>query len=421
MVRIFTNGPRLDFVLKPFEAMAGSAARLFLAAPYFTKPEPILEAVQAGKRVQLIVGLNSSTSPDALKRIHEVPGVDIRYFTDRFHAKIYIFDEVALLGSSNLTDNGLMQNREAVIRLDQADDRESIEEIQALFAELWEAARILTKDKLIEFGIAYRSVAQKFPDLDKEIEKEIGKAEAPNINVGSRQKSRERIFLEGLRSQIFEQYRPAFTEVTALLEELHLRRPGLADLGVASETNRFLNWVRLSYAVGEGAWHSTPLRSPADRRAEIEKLGQEWVSTDNDCVTQDFADRIHTVERVFGTPEAIEAGSKEEISAGLIALHAFHDQMRFVKGGEKNLMPEFWKLNGNDLARVKASLSYLVHGPGEFVQRLHDLLYDPHRKIRSFGMFCALELYGTLKPAEFPPMNGRIARALRYIGFDVKG
>ncbi len=76
--------------------------------------------------------------------------------------------------------------------------------------------------------------------------------------------------------------------------------------------------------------------------------------------------------------------------------------------------------NNQDVARVKASLSYLLFGPGDFIQRLHDLLYEPDKKLRRFGLFCALELYGTVKPAECPPMNGRLAKALRYLGYDVK-
>ena len=59
--------------------------------------------------------------------------------------------------------------------------------------------------------------------------------------------------------------------------------------------------------------------------------------------------------------------------------------------------------------------------PGRIHQRLHDIVYDPSMKLSLFGRFSALELYGTLKPEECPPMNGRIAKALRYLGFNVKG
>jgi hypothetical protein len=106
------------------------------------------------------------------------------------------------------------------------------------------------------------------------IEKAIGRAEPPNINVASRTKSRERIFLEELRRQVYEQYRPAFNEVTQLLEERQLRRPELADVGFANETNRFLNLVRLTYVIGDDAWQSAPLLSEHARRQEILRLGE---------------------------------------------------------------------------------------------------------------------------------------------------
>ncbi len=70
---------------------------------------------------------------------------------------------------------------------------------------------------------------------------------------------------------------------------------------------------------------------------------------------------------------------------------------------------------------MKRTLSYLIHGAGDFIERLHDVLYDARRKLGMFGKFCSLELYGTIRPEECPPMNGRMAKALGYLGFDVRG
>ncbi len=81
----------------------------------------------------------------------------------------------------------------------------------------------------------------------------------------------------------------------------------------------------------------------------------------------------------------------------------------------------FWNENDNDIADVKRALKYLVYGGGEFVERLHDFLYDQSYKVKSFGLSSALELYGTVKPNDYPPVNGRIAKALRYLGFNVRG
>lgn len=420
MVRIFTNGPRKDYVINPFQELAGGASQIYLAAPYFTKPEPILDAVKKGAQVRLLIGLNESTTPQALAQVNGKPGIAVRYFTGRFHAKIFIFDDVAILGSSNLTEGGLFANREASIRLDQDNDREVVEEMMALFVELWEAGKVLTPQIPSDFTAAHKRL-QQGPNPEAEIEKAVGKAVPPNIQVDSHKASKEQIFLEGLRRQIYQEYRPAFTEVTHVLEAAGYRRKELAELGPASETNRFLNWVRLTYAISDHAWNTSPLRSEAERRPILEKLGSEWVSTDDDKVTEDFAIRLEHLHKVFASAEDIRSASKEDLSVGLMALHAFNEQLRFVKGGEKNLIPEFWARNINDVERVRQTLAFLIYGGGEFIERLHDVLHSPYRKLSNFGLFCALELYGSLKPEECPPLNGRIAKALRYVGFGVRG
>lgn len=421
MSRIFSNGPNKDFVVNPFTHLIAESSRLHLAAPYFTQPDQLLEAAREGKMVQLLIGLNEATSPQALRKLFEVPGIAIRYLTSRFHAKIYIFDQAALLGSSNLTDGGLRANREAVIRLDREEDADAVDDIRALFVELWDAGQVLTREKLDAFGKTYNELKRRTPDPEKEIEAALGQAQPHNINVKSHEKSSERVFLETLRQEVYEQYRPAFGEVTAILDEHGLRRLDLANVGIENETNRFLNYVRLTHVIGDEAWQTAPLRSVEDRRKEIILYAQEWVDAANNKVPEDYATWLDTVKRTFGTREAIKAASKEEITDGLMSLHAFTEQLRFVKGGLKNLPAEFWKANNDDVDRVKSTLTYLLHGPGDFIQRFHDVLYDQSIKPKRFAYFCALELYGTVKPDECPPMNGRMAKALRFLGFDVKG
>lgn len=421
MSRIFSNGPNKDYIINPFFHLSAGSSRLHLAAPYFTQAEPIIEAAKKGKSVQLLVGLNEATSPQALRKIHEVTGIAIRYLTSRFHAKIYIFDNAALLGSANLTDGGLRANREAVITLDREEDADALDEVRALFIELWEAGQVLTREKLDTFEKTYNELRRKSPNAEKEIEAALGQVQPHNINVASYEKSSERVFLETLRQEVYEQYRPAFSEVTAILEEHGFRRPDLADVGIENETNRFLNYVRLTHVIGDEAWQTAPLRSAEERRKEIMHYALEWVQAANNKVPEDYAAWLRTVKRAFGTREAMMAANKQQIMKGLMSLHAFIEQLRFVKGGQRNLPTEFWKANNDDLDRVKSTLTYLLHGSGDFIQRFHDVLYDQSIKLKRFGYFCALELYGTIKPDECPPMNGRMAKALRFLGFDVKG
>jgi len=413
--------PDNDLVIKPFIQLIADSSHLHLAAPYFTQPDHLLDAAVKGKKIQLLIGLNGATSPQALRKLHNMPGITIRYLTSRFHAKIYIFDQAVLLGSSNLTDGGLVSNREAVIRLDRDDDAETVNDVRALFFELWEAGHVLTSDKLDMFEDAYKEIQRRTHDVDKTIETALGRAQPHNVDVASHTRSREHIFLETLRREIYEEYDPAFREVQTILDTQGLRRSDLSNVGIANETNRFLNYVRLTHVIGDDAWQNAPLRKEDDRREQIQHYAREWVEAPDSKAPEDYAAWLETVKRVFGTPEAIRKATREEIADGLMSVHAVDERFRFVKGGRKNLPTAFWKANNNDVARVKKTLGYLLHESGDFIHRFHDILYDPSMKLKEFGYFCALELYGTVKPYECPPMNGRMAKVLRYLGFPVKG
>ena len=421
MNRVNSNAGASDFVINSFVEFGEHSSKLYLAAPYFTVAEPILDAVDDGKTVKLLVGLNPATNPRALQSVHGKPGVAIRYLTHRFHAKIYLFDEAALLGSSNLTDGGLKSNREAVIRLDRAEDAEAVEEVRALFVELWDAGRVLTPAKLNAFGASHARANRQKLEAERVIAKAVGRVEPPNIRVGSEEKTKERMFLDRLQREVYEQYGQSFDEVRATLEENQLRRHDLSDLGAANETNRFLNYVRLTHVIGDEAWRNAPELNKDERRKKIVWLGNEWVSAEDNKVTGEFVVWLSNVKRIFGSAEAIDSASKEVIMEGLMSLHAFTTQSRFVGGGWDKLPSEFWRQNNDDVGQVKSTLSNLLYGSGDFVERLHDTLYDTSWRLGRFHYFSALELYGTVKPEECPPLNGRIAKALRFLGFRVKG
>ena len=128
---------------------------------------------------------------------------------------------------------------------------------------------------------------------------------------------------------------------------------------------------------------------------------------------------MNFLRKVFATGETLKAATREELSEALMGVHAFEEQIRFIRGGYSAIIEYFWNQNDEDLERVRRSLSHLVFGKGEFIRRLYDVLNFPEYKIRYFGESCALELSGTIRPDVCPPMNGRSAKGLRRIGFDV--
>src|SRR6185312_14765574 len=99
--------------------------------------------------------------------------------------------------SSNLTDGGLVSNREATLLVE---DSENLDEARRLFGELWESAQTLTPDKLKAFAAVH--VRPPFPDGNPRYADAVGgKVEPPNIAVSNARPNAARIFLEQLRRQ----------------------------------------------------------------------------------------------------------------------------------------------------------------------------------------------------------------------------
>ena len=425
MSRIFSNGPNDDPILNPFIELVKESPLTYLAAPYFTEAKPMVQelvnAAKKGNRIRLLIGLNEATSPKALRIIHEESDISVRYLTSRFHAKIYVFEKAALLGSANLTNGGLRANREAVIMLDREFDTEVFEEVRTLFKELWETGQVLTGNVLDVFEKAHRDLLKEKFNSEEKIVTALKRVKSHNFNIDKHGKSKERVFVETLRREVDERYLPAFSEVKDILKMNSHRRPELAGIGIELETNRFLNYVRLTHVVGDQVWQSAEPQRPEERQKLIVKYAKEWIDAVDSKVPVEYLEWLEKVRYTFESREAIKAADEEQIMDGLKSLHAFHGQSRFVKGGLPNLQSEFMKSNNDDIDHVKMTISHLLYGPGDFIQRLHDVLYDKSWKLKRFGKFSALELYGTIKPKECPPMNGRMAKALRFLGFDVEG
>jgi hypothetical protein len=130
-----------------------------------------------------------------------------------------------------------------------------------------------------------------------------------------------------------------------------------------------------------------------------------------------YIDWLEEVQDVFGDRGRLATATKDDLTRGLMSLHAFTSQNRHVRGGD--VAANFWTINDNNVNLVRGSLMHLLYGPNDFAERLHDFLYDPAFTLRRIGIFTALELFGTVRPDECPPVNSRIAKGLRYLGYEV--
>ena len=140
-----------------FFMKAGPKPRVgLLAAPFFSTIRPIEALTDKGCDVRLVVRFSPVTTPEALREAFKNPRVKVRYFTDRkFHTKLYIVDDVALVGSANLTEYGMNANHELSVLLRQ-ERNEAFYELPGIFDDLWNHADVLNEEVLREYTRAFK-------------------------------------------------------------------------------------------------------------------------------------------------------------------------------------------------------------------------------------------------------------------------
>ena len=419
----YGNTTASGFTINFFSENAKGAREAYLASPFFTTFDPIRTLTEKGCAVRLLVRLCSITPPKIVRQALADPNVTLRYYTSRdFHAKLYIIDDVAMVGSANLTEAGLMTNREVSVVLRKGRDP-AFDELPGMFNMFWDYADTMTLEICGQYEQAYKLIGNAKEDaaFQARLEQFVSAATPPSAKVDSDQVSTRRSFIQGLRRKYDEQLVPAFHEVAEVFEELSQRRPEFGDADREIELGRFLGWLRIAHAPGDD-WKATALLDKSERRPRIVGYLNDWNITDNTAAGDMFQAEhevatIRQLRTAFASPDTIDKLTYDELFDSLIGVHAFYDRLRFVSGGLAGLRVDF--AQRNTLTAIKDTLTYLLHGPGTSLERAYDCIYDEKRRLGGFGEACAMELLGWLAQ-DRPPINGRTIKALRFLGFDVK-
>lgn len=417
---LYTNrNSRHDFVRNAITHHATQADNIYAAVAFFTESD-IIKELLVSKRIRLIVRLGFPTSPYALSQLLDLSNIEIRYFTDKsFHSKVYIFgDQVALVGSANLTRSAVMTNQEIVVSV--LSDDERFQELAILFAEYWEDAKVLTCDILKEYSAIYSKMTKlqkNIEDIDGEVVNKVGHVVAKNINRGKKKESSENIFFESY-SKTYQESISAFNIIRSVYESFGKRKVPAEKIPLRLEIDSFVSFVRDEHAKGE-SWSTTPLSSGETQKDKIRELAQKWFVTpwpyfEGTIVNEKYP----RIKAAFASKNSILNANDDDLFNALSVAHSFHDRLRFYPGGLGALKHEF--LTKNDKDKVRESLAYLIFGSDEVVKRLANIIFSPKYKLNAFGQSNAQEILGWVGGNDLPVINGRTTKILRYFGFDVR-
>jgi hypothetical protein len=145
-----------------------------------------------------LVALNLSSDPKKSR----TPNLQLRVYTGHsYHPKLYIFgDDVALVGSANLTRSALLTNQEVVVSVDSRDDR--FVELMAIFEDYWDGAEVPTKAQLTEYRDLFKQFSKLENDVDilaQKVLDRLGDKSPNNINRGKPKDNKQSLFLSNFR------------------------------------------------------------------------------------------------------------------------------------------------------------------------------------------------------------------------------
>lgn len=125
--------------------------------------QPLLDFVAAGGTGRIVTStyLNFN-APDALRELLALPGIEVYAHLDPkrgFHSKGYVFDQdlgtTAIIGSSNLTSNALLRNREWNLRVSALPEGDIAEQLRTAVDRQIDEAVVLTHELIDAYAIEY--------------------------------------------------------------------------------------------------------------------------------------------------------------------------------------------------------------------------------------------------------------------------
>lgn len=414
MLHLYTNSNQRKDHLRFELERYGKDCEILIAVPFFTYPDLLNKFSRNSCNIKLIVRLCESTSPAALSAIINDRNIVTRFYTSPyFHPKFYIFgNRIAFVGSSNLTDRGLISNQEVNIAIQPDDPR--FDELKTLFDEYWEYAEPLEMDILNKYQ-SLTSKAQppkESKSLDDSIREVIGNYDFPNIQRDIHQRSRA-----DTRASEFRRDYQLFLRKFSLLEEIYKgfgqRKVDDPEFPLRFEIDQFLNWIRETYASGDSYLNANVL-TEVELRISIPERITEFMQAETPYINNLHNDVIPRFRRNFGSPESIIALSADDLYDTLLGVNAFVVRIRYC-GDRRNGIRAFFEQN--DISRVKETIIYLLFWDAPYIDRLVACIFDQRYTLQNFRESCVKELFGWCNTENIPPCNERILISMTWMGF----
>ncbi|MEK0224072.1 phospholipase D-like domain-containing protein [Bacillus proteolyticus] len=412
MGKVFSNTNTKKDILGISMEKYASNSDVCIAVAFFTDDRFIKKLVDKGSRVKLIVRLGFPTSPSSLERVLKFRNVSVRFFTSRsFHSKLYIYgDDIAFVGSSNLTDAGLFSNRELNLSIDSEDSNFGV--LKEIFFEYWDEAEVLTDEKLKKYKFIIGNLEKEHEEIERKVSREIGDIAPPNdIRIHKKKRDSAKEYEEFLLRR-YQVFLGKFKELQEIYESMGKRQVTKSALPISIEIHRFLNWVRKNKAYSD-LYVNAPERKGEELIEFVKDNIKEFMEED---LTNHFNNVIEEYEFInnnFSSVQKIRNLNDKELLETIKVVSAFYEHIRHST--EMSLQYEFLQQNG--IEKIKDTIAYLLFGDENYIKRITNCIFNPEFKLSHFGQSCIQELFGWVNKESIPICNERAYKSMRWLGF----
>lgn len=408
---IYSNtNKRKDFLGHELEKYAKNN-EVLIAVAFFTHERFIKKLVDNGCTVKLIVRLGFPTNPISLKAVMGMKNVLLRFYTSRsFHPKLYIFgNDKAFLGSSNLTEGGLISNQELNISIDAEDN--SFNSLVEVFYEYWEQAEVLNNDILEKYKALVSELSKEYKKAEEKVLSDIGVISPPNdVDITKRKKEKSQDYETAINKR-YQEFLIKFDLLKKTYLKVGMRKVSESELPLRIEIHRFLNWIRKNKAYKE-LYLNAPIRKGKELEDFVEANIREYFqdqSTDFEYELESFK----LLRDNFSSKEKIMSLSEEDLLETLKRVTSFFEHIK----RSTNMSYQYEFIENNGIDKIKNTLIYLLFGTDDFTKRITNCINHPNYSLSRFGNSCIQETYGWVNNEEIPICNERAFKSMRWLGY----
>lgn len=419
---LYTNHPEHGGSIERIvRNLAKEAYNINIATAFFTEADLLKEFLAGGATIRLVFRLGYPTHPKAIFKLLYNKRIKLRYLTDRyFHPKLYLFDnEIALVGSANLTNSAFHVNQEIMVAIDSNDER--FAELDSLYNAYWNSAKVLSPivaKKYDELWSNNDKATWGVNKLETDVTDAFGKVSVNVIKRPGTKRSKSEELYENFKRD-YQEVINDFEEIRRVYESIGIRKVSESLIPLRLEIDSFISYVRVKHAKLD-SWSTAPLLKSTDREAKIRDYIAKWHKTSWPYFEKKIVHELYPfLRKVFSSPGSIESANDKDLLDAIAVLHAFITQQRFTKGGLEFLKESFLTVNGRK--RINFTLSYLLFGSGEIERRMCECIYGPEYRLAVFSHSNVQEIVGWLNSQELPVINLRTRKVIRFFGFDVWG